>query len=252
MKGSLRLENYRNVVVLTGAGISAASGLRPYRGQGGLWDEDERRQQSVTASMFASDPGAVWSCLGQLRDRALKAHPNAAHDALTAWESFVTKRGGKFTLVTQNVDGLHHQAGTQNVIELHGSVLITRCSNVHCSQPLYHDTNVYGSDYPKCTRCGSPLRPNVVLFEEMIPAAADWRSKRALRDCDLFLAVGTSGTVSPAANFVRAAEYSEARTILINLEPMQPRHPAYNEEYLGQAEVLLPQLLAFATNPDNR
>ncbi|NEO86570.1 MAG: NAD-dependent deacylase [Spirulina sp. SIO3F2] len=242
------LETYRNVVVLTGAGISVASGLRPYRGQGGLWEEDEQLQHLATASTLASDPGAVWSLFGPLRGEAIAATPNAAHQALTAWEAFVVKNGGKFTLITQNVDGLHQQAGTKNVIELHGSVFVTQCSNGGCSLQPYQDTEAYTSGCPTCADCGAPLRPGVVLLEEPLPAAAEWHSKRALRDCDLFLAVGTSGTVSPAANFVRAAAYSQARTILVNLEPMHPRHPAYDEEYLGQAEVLLPQMLGFAVD----
>ncbi|MEM8641589.1 MAG: Sir2 family NAD-dependent protein deacetylase [Cyanobacteria bacterium P01_G01_bin.54] len=246
MIGAPGLEIYRNVVVLTGAGISVASGLRPYRGQGGLWEEDDSLQHLITASTLASDPGAVWSRFGPLRDQAIAATPNAAHRALTAWESFVVEQGGTFTLITQNVDGLHHRAGTQHVIELHGSVFITQCSNHDCSLQPYQDHDSHDSGCPQCTKCDAVLRPGVVLFEEPLPAAAEWHSKRALRDCDLFMAIGTSGTVSPAANFVRAAKYSQARTLLVNLEPMRPRHPAYDEEYLGPAEVLLPQMLGFA------
>ena len=97
---------------------------------------------------------------------------------------------------------------------------------------------------PACPDCGSALRPDIVLFNEPLPVEAEWRVKRSLRDCDLFIAVGTSGTVSPAANFVRGAEYAGARTVLVNLTPMMPPNPYFQEEYLGKAEELLPFLLS--------
>lgn len=147
-------------------------------------------------------------------------------------------------LVTQNIDGLHQRAGSRNVIELHGSVFRTKCNRPECGLEPYQDDEDHVANVPTCPMCGATLRPDVVLFDEPIPGAVESHVKRALRDCDMFLAVGTSGTVAPASNFVRSAEYEKARTVLVNLEPMKPRHPAVDEEYLGRAEEILPILLS--------
>lgn len=237
----LALERYSNIVVLTGAGVSVASGLRPYRGPGGIWEEEGVADLATPASL-QDTPEKAWALFGGLRLQAGAAAPNAAHLALAAAEQRLAP-DRRWTLVTQNVDGLHQQAGSRDVVELHGSVLRTRCSAASCDLQPFHDEDAHTGPAPRCTRCGAVLRPDVVLFDEPIPVDAEWRVKRALRDCDLFLAVGTSGTVSPASSLVRGAEYAGARTILVNLEPMKPRHPAYDEEYLGRAEDILPLLL---------
>ncbi len=153
------------------------------------------------------------------------------------------------TLVTQNVDGLHGRAGSQNVIEMHGSAFRTRCTNPRCSSPAFSDEALY-DEVPACAECGQPLRPYVVLFGEAIPARESWLINRAMREVDLFLSVGTSGVVYPAAGLVQAAAYVGARTILINLEPMMAPNPAFQEEYLGPAEELLPALLGVSANED--
>jgi NAD-dependent deacetylase len=237
----LGVDAYRNIVVLTGAGVSVASGLRPYRGPGGLWEE-AGVADLATPEALAARPGDVWRLFGSLRALARAARPNAAHEALAAVERRLGE-GASFTLVTQNVDGLHQRAGSRNVIELHGSAFRTRCGSDTCELRPFEDEDPHEGSTPKCPLCGGILRPDVVLFDEAIPGGAEWHAKRALRDCDLFLAVGTSGTVSPASGFVRAAEFARARTVLVNLEPMKPRHPSYDEEYLGRAEELLPVLL---------
>jgi NAD-dependent deacetylase len=143
--------------------------------------------------------------------------------------------------VTQNIDGLHRRAGSRNVVELHGALDRIRCAGPDCAAPPIAADD--GDECPQCTRCGAPMRFDVVLFDEQIPVDAEWHSKRALRDCDLFLAVGTSGTVTPAANFVRSARYAGARTILVNLEPMSPANPEFTDEILGRAEQVLPALI---------
>lgn len=239
----LGLDRYRHIVVLTGAGVSVASGLRPYRGPGGLWEESGVADLA-TPEALAERPDAVWKLFGAVRTAARAAAPNAAHTALAGAEHRITAAGGEFTLITQNIDGLHQRAGSRNVIELHGSAFRTRCCADGCDLPPFADDDPHAISAPRCPRCGALLRPDVVLFDEAIPGGAEWQAKRALRDCDLFLAAGTSGTVSPASNFVRAAEYARARTVLVNLEPMKPRHPAYDEELLGRAEELLPILLS--------
>jgi NAD-dependent deacetylase len=233
---------YSRIVVLTGAGISAGSGLRTYRGPDGVWEEHEVERYGH-AEALASRPEETWRLFGGMRVPVLAAKPNAAHRALAAWEASLAKHQ-EFLIVTQNVDGLHQQAGSSKVVELHGNLMLTKCSSPTCDLPPYRDEQCHQDSVPKCSRCGSALRPDVVLFGEEIPALPSWTVKRALRDCDLFIAIGTSGLVTPAANFVRSAEYAGARTILVNLEAMNPPNPAFKEQYLGPAEKLLPELLA--------
>lgn len=176
-----------------------------------------------------------------MRREVAKASPNRAHSALASAEAKLPTES-RLTVITQNVDGLHTRAGSRRVLELHGTLHETCCTS--CDFRRTEDIAVTPDLCPQCPRCGAPLRPGVVLFGEQIPALPEWESKRVLRDCDLFLAVGTSGTVSPASNFVRAAEYAGARTIYVNPEPLAPANPAFHETYLGNAEDILPTILA--------
>jgi len=233
---------YSRIVILTGAGVSAGSGLRTYRGPNGVWEEYEVAKFGH-AEALANRPEETWRLFGGRRELILAAKPNAAHLALAAWEAALAPHQ-EFLLVTQNVDGLHQCAGSKNVVEIHGNVMFTRCSNASCDLELYRDEQSHLNKVPICPKCGSVLRPNVVLFGEEIPVLPSWTVKRALRDCDLFIAVGTSGLVTPAANYVRGAEYAGARTILVNLEPMAQPNPAFKEQYLGPADEVLPELLA--------
>jgi NAD-dependent deacetylase len=232
---------YRRIVVLTGAGISAGSGLRTYRGPGGVWEEHDVECLGHVAAL-ADRPADVWKLFGGMRESVMAARPNQAHDALARWEAELAA-DQEFLLVTQNVDGLHQTAGSRNVCEIHGNVRYSKCSNPNCTLPPFRDEESHASVLPSCRLCGSVLRPDVVLFGEELPALPSWTVKRALRDCDLFLAIGTSGSVAPASGYVRGAEYAGARTIYINLEPMRPPNPAFQEHYIGRAETVLPQLL---------
>jgi NAD-dependent deacetylase len=232
---------YKSIVALTGAGISVASGLRPFRGPGGIWEEVDVERYG-NKGILRTEPHAVWKLFGSLRTLLQTAEPNAAHLALAKLEHNL-KAHQQFLLITQNIDGLHQKAGSQNVVELHGTVRRTRCSNETCSSEPFIDSNPHERQLPLCQICQSPLRPDIVLFNEEIPPDASWHAKRALRDCNLFIAVGTSGTVSPASNYVRSADYAGARTILVNLEPMNPKNPYFKEEYLGKAEEVLPTLI---------
>lgn len=236
---AIELSDYSNIVVLTGAGISVPSGLRSYRGPGGLWTEGGD-EHSSTLEGFLKDPARTWALFGPLRAAAIKASPNPAHEALAHAEQ---RCRGRFTILTQNVDGLHQRAGSTNVIELHGSLARTRCSSAECSLVPFEDT-AHHTVVPTCERCRSPLRPDIVFFSEPMPVDAEWAAKVALRDVDLFLAIGTSGTVSPASGFVRSAAYNRARTAYINLEPMHPPNPYFQESHLGDAAAVLPKLLA--------
>lgn len=242
----LRLEDHRAIFVLTGAGISVASGLRPYRGPGGVWEEDGVAHLA-TAAALARDPAAVWRLFGPLRPRVRAARPNAAHLALASLSQRLGP-GGSLTLVTQNIDGLHQRAGSPDVVELHGSLGRTRCSREACDLPPFLDDATHEAALPVCPRCAAPLRPDVVLFDEPLPVDAEHQAKRALRDCDLFVAIGTSGTVSPASSFVRSARYVGARTVLVNLAAMDPPSDRFDVEVLGRAEEVLPRLLGSATD----
>ncbi|MEQ9073560.1 MAG: Sir2 family NAD-dependent protein deacetylase [Sandaracinaceae bacterium] len=227
---ALDLRSARKVVVLTGAGVSVASGLRPYRGPGGLWTEQPELAARMTAGAAPDD---LWRLFGPLRGELARAEPNAAHRALAALEARVP-----LTVITQNIDGLHQRAGSQSVVELHGALGRSRC--VACDRVT--EDLVPHVTAPRC-ECGGALRPDVVLFEEPLPVDAEYAAKRALRDCDLFLAIGTSGTVSPASNFVRSAAYEGAHTVYVNLTPMDPPNPAFRQTVLGRAEDVLPALL---------
>ncbi|BAT51345.1 transcriptional regulator, Sir2 family protein [Nostoc sp. NIES-3756] len=240
---SLDFSAYRNIVVLTGAGVSAASGIQPFRGQGGLW-KDINPFVVADVSVLETNPLSIWQLFGKLRTQLETAQPNAAHLTLAKLEAQLSA-SQKFTLITQNIDGLHQRAGSLNVIELHGNVNYTRCSNHTCSLTSYLDKYSHQELLPICQLCNSPLRLDIVLFGEQIPVKQEWLVKQSLRDCDLFIAIGTSGTVWPAANFVRSAHYVGARTIFINLEPMKPQNPYFQEEYLGLAEELLPLLFNY-------
>jgi NAD-dependent deacetylase len=244
LRARLQETPWRNIVILTGAGISVASGLPTYRGPGGLWTQPGM-EEIPDADMAARDPSRVWALLSPIRRHLPVAAPNPAHQALAAWEARCGQ-GTSFTLLTQNVDGLHRRAGSRNVVELHGSLLHTRCGNPECTLQRFEDTTEH-TQAPSCPTCGQLLRLDVTLFGEPLPVDAEWAAKKALRECDLFLAIGTSGTVSPASNFVRGAKYAGAWTLLINLTPMQQRHPDFDVEVLGRAEHVLPLLLGQAS-----
>ncbi|NVJ21918.1 MULTISPECIES: SIR2 family NAD-dependent protein deacylase [Myxococcus] len=240
LRERLQAGAWRHIVVLTGAGISVASGLPTYRGPGGLWTRPGM-EEVPDAELFARAPSRIWKLFGSLRGLVRDAQPNAAHLALADWARGLSE-DQRFTLLTQNVDGLHTRAGSQEVVELHGSLLRTCCSQPTCTQSPFEDMS-QPDEAPPCSVCGHPLRPDVTLFGEPLPVDAEWTAKKALRDCDLFLAIGTSGSVAPAANFVRGAKYAGAWTLLINLTPMEPRHPDFDVEVLGHAEKILPAIL---------
>jgi NAD-dependent deacetylase len=235
----LDLGQYKRIVVVTGAGISVASGLPTYRGVGGLWDTVDVGSHA-TAAAIAADPARVWAFFAGVRGQIAGAKPNAGHLAIADAERRL-RSDQQLTVVTQNVDGLHSIAGSTRVVELHGTLRQSRCTR--CDYVRAEDLAAVSQDCPACPTCSQPMRPAVILFDEALPVDAEWASKKALRDCDLFIAVGTSGTVSPASNFVRAAEYAGARTIFVNLEAMTPHNPAFQEVVLGRAEEILPNLL---------
>jgi NAD-dependent deacetylase len=236
----LRLAKYKSIVVLTGAGVSAASGIRTYRGPNGLWSEPDTAKFS-SAEGFVEEPDLFWKFWAGMRESVRRANPNPAHLALAHLQNGLEGHQ-KLTLITQNVDELHQRAGSKDVVELHGSLLKTRCSNDLCKLQPFRGNEEQNTDVPLCTLCGAYLRPAIVLFGEAISAEAEWRCKRAFRECDLFIAVGTSGTVSPAASFVKWAKFAQAETVLVNLEEHEMSAAEFDKQIIGPAEVVLPKL----------
>ncbi len=197
--------------MVTGAGVSAASGVPTFRGAGGLW-RSYQAQQLATPEAFARDPVLVWEWYAWRREVISGCAPNAAHHAIARW----SERPG-FTLITQNVDGLHERAGTNHVIRYHGSIWTMKCAG-GCGQPDWDDLRVPLDPLPpRCPSCGALARPGVVWFGEPIPPAA-LRAADAATDCDIFLSIGTSSVVYPAAGLAAHARARGAFTVEINPE----------------------------------
>ncbi len=222
--------DFKELVVLTGAGISVASGLGTYRGSGGLWEESGI-DPAATAEGILQDPWACWKFFLPMRKQIVAAQPNPAHLALAELNH---RLKGQLTVITQNVDGLHTLAGSPGVLELHGNMTRTRCTS--CDLKPFPDSEIY-SELPLCRECGSPLRPDIVLFGEAIPVEASHRAKRALRQVDLFVAIGTSGTVAPANRYLSSARYMGATTLEINTRCTGD----FDLELEGPAEVMVPE-----------
>lgn len=201
----------KSVAVLTGAGISAESGIPTFRGNEGLWKQF-RPEDLANFDAFIANPTLVWEWYQFRRQVVDKAIPNAGHRALAAWEAKVAD----FTLTTQNVDGLHARAGSRNLIELHGNLNRDRC--IDCGQIFGREIELNGEALPLCA-CGGQLRPDVVWFGELLPEDAMDRSVEAAWRCDIFLSVGTSAVVQPAASLPTAAKRHGAVLIEVNPEP---------------------------------
>jgi NAD-dependent deacetylase len=230
----MRFLNQR-LFVLTGAGISAESGLATFRGSGGLWN-GYRVEEVATPEAWDANPALVWSFYSMRRRDALAAQPNPAHHALAAIEQTL---GDNFYLCTQNVDDLHERAGSHRVHHMHGTLFASRC--VACNQ-TFPDKSFYEdpTNLPHCPTCKAPIRPHIVWFGE-IPLDMDDIYHQLDRATTL-LVVGTSGSVYPAAGFVHIANQRGIRTIYIG--PEEPHNAqSFNEILLGPATEVLPKLL---------
>jgi NAD-dependent deacetylase len=206
-----RLRRAKRVTVITGAGVSAASGVPTFRGPAGLW-RDFRPEQLATPDAFRRDPALVWEWYDWRRGLIAACAPNAAHEVIARWS-----RSPGFTLITQNVDGLHERAGTANVVRYHGSIWMLQCAG-GCGAPDWEDRRVPIAPLPPhCPSCGALARPGVVWFGETIPPDAA-RAAGAATACDVFLSIGTSSVVYPAAGLVAEAQARGAFTIEINPE----------------------------------
>ena len=219
--------------VLTGAGVSAESGLATFRGEGGLW-RNYRPEEVANIAAWRRDPKLVWEFYSMRRRKALEAKPNAAHFALAGIERSL---GDNFFLCSQNVDSLHEQAGSERVHHIHGELMKTKCDR--CDREPFADEQVYdGVPLPKC-ECGGTLRVNVVWFGEMLNDVSPVFA--ALERCTAFVAIGTSGVVEPVASFVRSLRHK--RTLYIG--PEKPANAeAFSEFMIGPATEMVPKLAA--------
>ncbi len=207
------LRNADRVTALTGAGVSAESGLATFRGAGGLW-EGHRVEEVATPMAFQRDPSLVWRFYNARRTALRSVRPNPGHLALAALERRLTP--DRFALITQNVDGLHQAAGSRRVLELHGNLGRVRCTG--CGLVADRSADDLGG-LPRCGPCGQLLRPDVVWFYESLPGGVWAEAEAAARACQCFLVIGTSAVVYPAAGLVEVARDAGARVIEVNLEP---------------------------------
>jgi len=253
-KASDYLAKAQRLCVLTGAGISAESGIKTFRDAGGLWEEHPI-EQVATPKGFAEDPRLVWEFYNARRKAADVAVPNAAHMALARLELGLlrkTKKSGTsagngsghrtpeaMTILTQNIDGLHQQAGSRNVVELHGSIWQIRCTG--CGV-VSRDFPVELPLLPHCEACGRLLRPHVVWFGENLEVAVLEAADSAIAECDLFVVIGTSAVVQPAASYPFAAARRRIPVIEINKE-RTPVSSIADLSLMGLAGEILPQII---------
>ena len=236
--------NQPRIVVLTGAGISAESGVRTFRDNGGLWEE-HRVEDVATPDAWAFDPEMVWRFYQARRRQLLEIQPNGAHLAL----ALLQKNMKQFTLITQNVDDLHERGGSSDVIHMHGELRTLRCETSQRSEVRMQASDLT-DDVSLCSCCANPvrMRPDIVWFGE-IPMHME-AILNAVETCEVFIVVGSSGHVYPAAGLVDQANNAGARTILVNLEaPVNAS--AFDEILLGPAGELLPQLVERLLNDND-
>ncbi len=224
----------KNVAVLTGAGISAESGVPTFRGEEGLWSKF-RPEELATVDAFMQNPELVWEWYQYRRKIISDVKPNAGHYALAE----MAEMFDNFTLITQNVDGLHVRAGSKDILELHGNILKNKC--FECGEPFEEEINLDSKDLPRC-QCGGRIRPDVVWFGELLPPNAINNAFRASERADLFFSIGTSALVHPAASMPPTAKQAGAYLVEINLEPT-PLTAIADLSLHGKSGEVLPQLV---------
>jgi NAD-dependent deacetylase len=231
-----QLRSAERVAVLTGAGVSAESGVATFRGGGGLW-EGHRVEEVASPEGFRRNSRLVWKFYNDRRAALRRVQPNAGHRALAALED----RWGsdRFTLITQNVDGLHRAAGSRHVLELHGNLARVRCTGCSVIEDRGYEEL---PEMPTCAGCGALLRPDVVWFGEYLPDNVWQEAAEATAMCECFVVVGTSAVVYPAAGLIEAAWSVGAKVIEINLEATSASR-SRTISLFGPSGVLLPQLV---------
>ncbi|MFQ5329060.1 MAG: NAD-dependent deacetylase [Thermodesulfobacteriota bacterium] len=229
-----RLEEARSVAVLTGAGVSAESGVPTFRGAGGLW-RNYRAEELATPQAFARDPALVWGWYNMRRETLADLSPNSAHTALAALEG----RLEDFTLITQNVDALHAMGGSRRIVELHGNIWRVRCTG--CGA-VRENRDVPIAIPPSCDKCGALLRPHIVWFGEALQDDVIAAAYAALERCDLLLVIGTSGVVQPAASMAAAAKGAGAYVVEVNIEAT-PNTTVVDQMIVGRAAEMVPLIV---------
>lgn len=204
-----RLAKSKHVAVLTGAGVSAESGIKTFRDPDGLWAQFNPAELA-SVDGFMSNPELVWSWYQHRVEIVNNAKPNPGHIAIAEMQKLFPK----FTLITQNVDKLHHRAGSEKVIELHGNIVENHCFD--CKEAFKGETILPDKKLPVCPRCGGKIRPSVVWFGEMLPVGAMEAAEEAAYTCDVFFSVGTSAEVYPAANLPVVAKRAGAYVVEVN------------------------------------
>lgn len=227
------------LVVLTGAGVSAESGIQTFRDAGGLWEKHDV-YDIASPEGFRRDPEKVWRFYGARRDQARDCHPNAAHRALAALER---RLGERMLLVTQNVDGLHRRAGSERLIEIHGNLFRSKCTSIGCDgfMVAWEDPFSHPEGLPVCPHCGRMSRPDVVWFGELLNRKDLQAVEKAALSCTIFIAIGTSGAVYPAAGLAHAARSAGARTVLVNKDEAE-NQGEFDRFVQGKAGETLPML----------
>lgn len=230
--------------MFTGAGISSCAGLRTYRGPDGLWN-DTSIVKAADAQTLKTDPRFSWDHWGGMRAQIARAQPTIAHLALAAAEATLPE-GNSLNIVTQNVDGLHTRAGSTGVIEFHGNVMKTKCTNPKCKLVPFDDQSSHQDALPVCTWCGHNLRPDVVLFGENVDGDHVVTVRKLMKECGTLLVVGTTLEVQPAKGLVDIKKrfYSGVKTIWVNITPAGQHHWSFKEVHTSGADRALPELLA--------
>lgn len=234
-KAAQKLSRCRNVVALTGAGISVESGIPDFRSEGGLWSKYNPMEYALIDAFYAN-PGKVWEMLVELDELLERAEPNPAHYALAEMEA----RGILKVVITQNIDSLHQKAGSGHVIEFHGHNRTLRCDR--CGRSYERETVSLEKVPPMCV-CGDPIRPEIVFFGENIPPNAYRESIAAVRSCDMMIIVGTSATVAPASFLPRTAKDAGAFILEVNPTPTGLTHSVSDLHIAEAAGKALPAIL---------
>jgi NAD-dependent deacetylase len=229
------LRKANRLVALTGAGVSQESGLRTFRdAQTGLWAQ-YKPEELASPEAFRRDPKLIWDWYAWRREAVKAVRPNPGHYALAKMEMCVPE----FTLITQNVDGLHRMAGNQNVLELHGNIQRVRCADCYTITETWDDDS---ESVPRCKVCNGLLRPDVVWFGESLPRDQLEAAVEAARSCDVFFSIGTSGVVQPAASLAFAAHNRGAVVVEVNAEPT-PLTAKADYFLVGKSGEILPHIV---------
>ncbi|CAG9855019.1 unnamed protein product [Phyllotreta striolata] len=256
------LDESKSIAVLTGAGVSAESGIPVFRGAGGFW-RTHRSQDLATPQAFAANPSLVWEFYHYRRNIAFNAQPNEAHKALALYENKCNKEGKSLTIVTQNVDGLHQRAGSANVVELHGALHKVKCTNSKCkfidenydnpicealrgrgdpAEDNYDLPLIDKKELPSCKRCKHLVRPYIVWFGENLDVKVMTAAREAIDTCDLCIVVGTSSVVYPAAMFAPSAAERGVPVAEFNLNE-EPADEKFSFHFPGPCGSTLPRAL---------